>query len=187
MKITNLGEVIPQLKPLLKQYLEEHGTTFKNTLFTCPNRAEHANGDAHPSCGFVPETDETVCHCFSCSNNFDLFDAYHFLEEKPIKGASFHIAVRDLCDKYGIAYQTAALSPQEQEEANVQDFLQKLVIQAHANLITKQPEQVMSYLRERKWDSLIEIFQFGYIPDTDQIKEKIKSIYSLVKKMRLQN
>ena len=63
-KIRDIENVIEQLKSLLRTYLEDNGTEFRGTLFTCPNREAHNNGDRKPSAGFIPGTDETVFNCF---------------------------------------------------------------------------------------------------------------------------
>ena len=87
-KLKNIEDIVAQLKPLLRRYLEEHDTEFKGPLMTCPNREAHANEDRKPSAGFIPNTDETVWHCFSCSNSGDIFTAHSFLEGKQVSGKS---------------------------------------------------------------------------------------------------
>jgi hypothetical protein len=74
IRIKNIEEVILQLKPLLRKYLEENNTHFKGSLFTCPNHKFHNNGDSTPSAGFVPGTDEQIFNCFSCFPGDSLVD-----------------------------------------------------------------------------------------------------------------
>jgi DNA primase len=165
-KLKNIEDVVAQLKPLLRTYLEEHDTEFKGPLMTCPNREAHANEDRKPSAGFVPNTDETVWHCFSCSNSGDIFTAYSFLEGKPVQGEGWYVALKALADKYQVAYEVEPLSVEEQEQTNVQQFLQELVKLANSHLIQMSKGPVWEYLESRGWVEGIRFFKMGYVERT---------------------
>ena len=176
-KIRNLEVVIPQLKSFLRKYLEEHGTVWRGGLFTCPNHEEHSNGDQTPSCGFVPETDETICHCFACQKTMDIFNAYNLLEHKPIHGQGFNEAVIELATKYGVVCELKELTPEEQKVVNVRDFLTNLLDTAHRNLLDNKPEMCWNYLKDRGWDGCVEPFGLGFLPDTIKCRESLSRAF----------
>lgn len=45
--------------------------------------------DRHPSCTFVPDSDDTYVKCFSCGVAADIYTAAAFLENKPLHGLPF--------------------------------------------------------------------------------------------------
>lgn len=169
-KIKNAGEIIAELKSLLKQYLEENDTVFKGSLFTCPNYKDHSNNDSKPSAGFVPDTEETVWHCFACGKSGTIFDAVHYLEDKQIKGAQFYFIVKWLADKYSIDYKLEELTQREKEFEIVQRFLQALVKNAHRYLKNEKPKKAIRYLKKRGWLKVVDKFQIGYLPEDRKIK-----------------
>lgn len=173
-KLKNIEDIVLQLKPLLRRYLEENSTHFKGTLFTCPNRAFHKNDDSTPSAGFVPGTNEQVFNCFSCGNSGDIFSAYSLLEGEEITGANWYNAVKKLADRYSIYYEVEPLSSEEQIHANIQQFLQELIKLAHKNLLTNQKSRVWDYIRIRKWENAVPYFSFGYLEETEETKDFFK-------------
>lgn len=173
-KLKNTEDIVLQLKPLLKKYLEENNTKFKGTLFSCPNRVSHSNNDDTPSAGFVPNTDETIWNCFSCGNSGDIFTAYSLLEGEEIKGANWYNIVKKLADRYNIFYELEPLSSEEQIHANIQQFLQELVKLAHANLLKNKEAKVWEYIKSRKWENSVPYFSFGYLEETEETKDFFK-------------
>lgn len=140
-------------------------------MFTCPNRAAHANGDNIPSAGFVPNTEKTVWNCFSCGNSSDIFGAYAFLEGVEIRGANWYNAVKTLADRYSIHYEVEPLSAEEQIHANIQQFLQELTKLAHKNLLQNTSSKVWDYLKKRKWGEVVNYFSLGYLEETPENKK----------------
>lgn len=173
-KIKDIEVVVAQLKPLLRTYLEDNDTEFRGTLFTCPNRAIHNNGDRKPSAGFIPDTDETVWHCFSCSESGNIFNAYGFIEERDTHGANWYVAVRALADRYKIPYELETLKPEEQEQANVQEFLQAVVSLANSNLLNSKDSLAWKYLKDRQWDEVVDYFNIGYLQENDITRKFFK-------------
>lgn len=169
-KIKNVGEVISQLKPLLRTYLEEKDTRFKGPLFTCPNKDFHENEDAKPSAGFIPDKEETVWNCFTCGKSGDIFTAYHHLEGKEVQGANFYRAVKELADRYGIRYELEEMVQDEKDFDTAQQFLQKLTETAHRYLIQKKPKEALQFLKGRDWLKVVKRFQLGYLPRDKKIK-----------------
>lgn len=86
----DLKDLINKGKPFLRQYLEEMGVDInkkgQNEWIRCIN-PDHQ--DKNPSCAFVPESDDTYVHCFSCQFNSDIYTAAHCLENKPLTGVGF--------------------------------------------------------------------------------------------------
>jgi DNA primase catalytic core len=170
-RIKNIEEVILQLKPLLRRYLEENGTQFRGSLFSCPNKKEHL--DVNPSCGFLPDSDQQFFHCFSCGKSGDTFTAYSLLENKDINGSGWFETVKELADRYGIKYQLEPLKLEEVEFNNVQTFLQNIVKNAHTYLVKNHPIEVTKYIQQRKWENLIEHFTLGYLPNQQNVRKFI--------------
>ena len=171
-RIKNIEEVILGLKPFLKQFLEEHGTAYRGTLFQCPNRAAHNNNDNKPSAGFIPGTEDQMWHCFGCGSSSDIFGAYKFLEGKDINGANWYVAVKDLADKYSVPHELEPISAEEAEFNNVQAFLKKITSSAHNYLVKNHPKKAMDYIKSRGWEGEIENFQLGYLPPDNQAVRK---------------
>ena len=165
-KLKNVEDIVAQLKPLLRTYLEEHDTYFKDPLFTCPNREAHSNGDNTPSAGFVPETDETIFNCFTCTLSGDTFTAYSAIEGKDIQGAAWYIAVKELADRYKIHYELEPISSEEQIQVNVQTFLQALIKLSHDNLLQNLNSPAWDYLNSRGWEEVARHFTIGYVENT---------------------
>ena len=82
-KIANLEEVMKNLRGFLRQYLAEFGIdTSKN--FSCLN-PRHEDNNPSMSCGQNPEN----AYCHACGVTCDIFQAAHWLEDKPIIGSAF--------------------------------------------------------------------------------------------------
>lgn len=176
-RIKNIEQVVSQLKPFLKQYLEENNTIFKGVLFTCPNRAEHKNEDQTPSAGFIPGTDNTVYNCFSCGNSGDLFSAYHYLTGLEITGGRWYETVKELADHFKVEYELEPLLPEEQEFNNTQSFLQTLLKNAHNYLIKNNPVEVTNYIKQRNWEEIISHFELGYLPNQQSVRKYINDSF----------
>ena len=176
-RIRNINEVILSLKPLLHKYLKDHNTIFKGVLFQCPNRKEHHNLDNTPSCGFVPNTNEQFFNCFACGKSGDIFSAYTLLEEKDISGENWFPTVIELADRYGIKYELEPLKPEEIEFNNVQTFLQTIIKNAHQYLTKNHPVEITNYIKERSWESVIEHFTLGYLPNQQSVRKFISDSF----------
>lgn len=172
-RIKNLEEVTLQLKPLLRRYLEENQTLWRGSLFTCPNRGEHSNGDEKPSCGFLPNSEEQAYHCFACGKSGDIFSAYGLLEGKDINGSNWYVTVSELAEKYGIKCDLEPLLPEEQEFNNVQTFLKTLIKNANQYLVKNSPETVTKYIHNRLWEPCINFFDLGFLPDNQKVRDFI--------------
>jgi len=107
-KISNLQEVIAKLKGFLPQYLAEHDIdTSKN--FRCLN-PKHEDKNPSMSLRANPEN----AFCFSCSCTLDIFQAAHWLEDKPVEGVGFiEQNVKYLADKYGVELSLEEMSEEE--------------------------------------------------------------------------
>jgi DNA primase len=142
-KIENLESLISRLRPYLRRYLEEQGVDINDKgWFRCIN-PKHK--DEHPSCHFVPDTEEQVFHCFSCGGKGSITDAAYLLEDKPLNGVSF---VSDnlvyLAEKYGIDYQTSEISP---EKLHIRRVFK--AYEAAAEIIADY--QPLDYITKRNW------------------------------------
>ena len=88
MRVKNLEELKVQIRPFLREYLEENDTKFRDKHFSCPNRIAHKSDDSTPSASFFPDTDHWKC--FVCDDaKGDIFTAAYYLEGKPLTGPEF--------------------------------------------------------------------------------------------------
>jgi DNA primase catalytic core len=111
----NLKELIKLGRPYLKQYLEDQGIKItkhgQNSFINCIH-PDHE--DKNPSCGLMRSTDDEIFHCFSCLSSGDIYQAAHYLENKPLFGLGF---ITDnlyyILDKYGIPYEKVEFTDEQ--------------------------------------------------------------------------
>ena len=176
MRIKNLGNLLNEIKPLLKQYLEDYGTEFTRTHFQCPNRSRHSDDDTKAACNFYP--DESHFKCFVCFESGDIFNACHLLEGRPLAGKGF---IRDnvlyLADKYNIPYDLEEESEEEKAYNKAREFVEKLIDNGHKYLKEKKPKIAMDYLKERGWTKIVNTHKIGYLPDNPAMQSAFKKMY----------
>ena len=108
LKLLGLDEVMGSLKGFLPQYLQEHEIdSVKN--FVCLN-PKHEDADPSMSCKQNPEN----AYCHGCNCTMDIFQAAHWLEDKPISGPLFiEENVKYLAEKFGIEVQLEEMTEDE--------------------------------------------------------------------------
>jgi DNA primase catalytic core len=107
-KLANLDEVIKKLRSFLPQYLTEHNIDVENN-FSCLN-PKHDDGNPSMSCNKNPEN----AYCFSCGVTCDIFQAAHWLEDKPISGPGFiEENVQYLAEKFGVEVELEEMTEDE--------------------------------------------------------------------------
>ena len=167
-KIENLDSLISRLKPYLRRYLEERGIDIKsNGMFSCVN-PKHK--DSTPSCGFIPNTDETVFNCFGCGAKGDIFTAAHLLEDKPLKSQEFITEnVAYIAEKYGVEFTTVELTPEELYLRRVYSAYNDA-----ADVISEW--QPIEYLTKRNWPiSLCRELQVGSVKSYADFLDRMAS------------
>jgi len=157
MKINNLDAVISELKGSLRQYLEDQGTEFVGTHFTCPNRKNHRNDDQKPAASFYP--DDTSFHCFACSQSGDIFTAASLLEGMSLEGRDFITTVKELGERYGVKVEA------EEDTVDVQNkrlrgMMELIRDAAHKTYLTT--ELATNYVKERQLTEIEKDAKFGY-------------------------
>jgi hypothetical protein len=96
-KLANLDAVIQSLRSFLTQYLEEHEID-PSKNFSCIN-PKHEDNNPSMTCRQNPEN----AFCMSCGCTADIFQAAHWLENKPISGPGWvEENVKYLAEKYGV-------------------------------------------------------------------------------------
>jgi len=110
VKIHNYDDVVQRLYSFLPQYLQEQGIdTSRN--FGCINPSHE---DSDPSCSITGGNDGCTFHCFGCGSTGNIFNAAHYLEDKPMVGKEFILDnVVYLATKYGIEVQMEELTDEE--------------------------------------------------------------------------
>ncbi len=107
-KLANLDEVIQKLRSFLPQYLTEFDIDVDNN-FSCLN-PKHEDSNPSMSCSQNPEN----AYCFSCGVTCDIFQAAHWLEEKPISGPGFvEENVQYLAEKFGVEIELEEMTEDE--------------------------------------------------------------------------
>jgi len=160
-KIKDIEGLKAEVRKGLRKYLEVKGTQFSSNgqQFNCPNRAFHENNDIHFSCGFWP--DEEHWKCFACNLKGDIFDAAHYLEDKPSSGSEWiSKTLIYLADLMGVSYDYEELTPEERLRQRVYEVLAIAASLAHTGL--SKSELAMNYIRKRGWQEVAGEFKLGY-------------------------
>lgn len=110
------------IKSHLREYLIANGVVISGTQMSCPiPDCLHERGDQVPSCGFVPDTDESIIHCFKSGRTVDIFHLAHLWEHLPIDDSRFYtVTLPTLAEQFGIPYDEDELTPEEQEQYRVE-------------------------------------------------------------------
>jgi DNA primase len=107
-KLANLEEVIQKLRSFLPQYLAEFDID-PNNNFSCLN-PRHEDSNPSMSCAQNPEN----AYCFSCGVTCDIFQAAHWLEDKPISGPGFiEDNIKYLADHFGVELELEEMTEDE--------------------------------------------------------------------------
>jgi DNA primase catalytic core len=110
MKVNNFSNTIRLIKPFLSDYLREQGIN-SDTNFTCPF-PDHE--DSTPSCSLVGDSAAPRGYCYGCGRSFDIFDAVHLYENKPLSGEAWlQDTLRYLAEKYGVEVDVGELTEKE--------------------------------------------------------------------------
>lgn len=165
MRINNFTEVVEQLKPYLKEYLESQDTEFSRSHFTCPNRNWHKNNDSKPSCSFYP--DENHFHCFACNINGDIFTAANLLEGLPVEGAEFASTVMELANRFSIKVE-AEEDAVDKEVTRLKNLLDLVKDVSHKTYCANG--DIQKYVAERGLTEIASKAKFGYC-NYDRLEE----------------
>lgn len=171
MKIRNLDSLMEEIRGHFKEYLEMHDTEFTSTHFTCPNRSVHVREDYKPSCAFFPNPD--AFKCFSCEVSGDIYTACHYLEGKPLTGQGFIMDnVLYLANLFGIKYEIEEYTPEEKQKEGLYKALEDAckISNQVIKIDNEKTKKVQDFVKERGWEDLIDIYQFGYCNYTKLIE-----------------
>ena len=127
----SIKDAVSSIRKHLPQYLEEKlGITDPTKKFNCINPIHE---DKTPSMSLVPQSRNTVIHCFGCKASYDIFDVAYLIEGLPITGTDFYtITVPKMAEKYGIEYEGVRVSES----------------MAHSARLYKLCKYVFSYMKE---------------------------------------
>jgi len=106
-KLRNLDDVVKKLKNYLGRYLQEHEIDITKN-FMCIN-PKHDDTNASMTCTKDPDN----AFCFGCGLTADIFQAVHWLENKPLDGPNFIDIIKYLADKYAIELELEDMSEEE--------------------------------------------------------------------------
>jgi DNA primase catalytic core len=144
-----MEEVLSKLRSFLPEYLLEKGYDISNNrkiLCLNPNHDDHT-----PSMSsFEAEQGYPLIRCHSCDVTYDIFNAVHIVEGKPLVGPGFVTdTVTYLGNKYGVEIPTRELSEDDVYKINT--------YQAYRNaadfISTQSPNDIQeAELLKRGWD-----------------------------------
>jgi len=153
--IKNLEETLSQIRPHLKEYLQEQGIAFGTTHFQCPNFRFHKHEDRKEAANFWPDDNHWKCHV--CQGRGDIFDAAHYLEGRPVTGFEFvSDTVAYLAEKYGVSLEVIEPNSAEWYRRELYKLLQRA-----SEILEERNEETFAYLEERKWVDALGV-RFGY-------------------------
>lgn len=171
MKIKNYENAKEQIRPFLSQYLGEQGFT-KLTSFRC---ISPTHPEKNASSGVL--ADGTHFHCLGCAFTGDIFDACHFLENRPNAGPGF---VQDnlgyLATKFGVSIEVEAMSEEEILEMDTYRIYQRasefVVKGLNDHLIS---DLVVKEINRRKWSNeTLTSLKCGFIIDVAYLVEHLE-------------
>ena len=146
-RIQNFEQIIEQLKPYLREYLEDHNINTKKN-FNC---IDPDHDDSVASAGLVPGSDFTRFHCFSCGSKGDILDAVSFIENKPEAGPEFiSETILPLCEKFGIDVKLK--EPTEEEQFRIDTFTAYKKASNYISNNLSENKLALSEVERRGWD-----------------------------------
>ena len=146
----------------------------KGRTFSCIN-PEHA--DKNPSCGiYLGNGNTPMFHCFSCGCAGSIFEAEHFIEDKPLSGHGFLMdTVPYLASLFGVEIPRLDLNPEDLYEMETYQAYQ------HAAYIirnSKPSERVQARLAEYSWPKeVLSVIGIGSVASYDDYLHKMTVTY----------
>ena len=146
----------------------------KGRTFSCIN-PEHA--DKNPSCGiYLGNGNTPMFHCFSCGCAGSIFEAEHFIENKPLSGHGFLMdTVPYLASLFGVEIPRLDLNPEDLYEMETYQAYQ------HAAYIirnSKPSERVQARLAEYSWPKeVLSVIGIGSVASYDDYLHKMTVTY----------
>ena len=174
MKSYSFDSAIAQLKPFLRQYLEEKGiNTHKNFKCLFPD-----HNDSSPSCNMVSNDAEAErFHCYGCGRTGDIFDAVQLLEGKASLGGEWIEGVlKYLAEKYGVSVETKELTEEDIYVIdNYRAYRAAADIIAATKLDPEKHKDFIDHCKYRGWDpEKIRDLGIGTVDDYTSFRDKLK-------------
>lgn len=172
--IQDLETVVSQLKPYLKDYLQERGIdTSKN--FKCIN-PEHE--DNNPSAKLIDSQTNPRVYCFSCGKWYDIVDCTCILEKKPRVGLSWvHETLKYLAEKFKVDVKFADLTDEQIYELDTYRAyrLAASMIQVQLEGADKRFDLLKKEAEKRGWnEEIMKAEGVGTVPDYLEFRNALK-------------
>lgn len=146
MQIKNFEEVTDKLKDFLPVYLEEKGINTEGK-FNCLH-PDHV--DSTPSANLIGDDRRAYCH--GCGRYFDIFDAVHFLDNKPRTGLAWiENTLKWLANKYNVEMIMSEMTEEDAYKLDVHRAYQTACDIVSRALTGKVSEEVEAFLDQRGW------------------------------------
>lgn len=142
-----LTQLVQRVRPLLTQYLMDHGITVDDRgWFKCVN-PDHPDRD--PSMHIVPKSNGTVAKCFSCGCTADVMKVHSFLEGRPRAGAGWvYQNLYEIARRYGIEFEEVEPTESELHLMRLMQMYQDAA-DVLVDICKKDPEQCFEHTRRR--------------------------------------
>lgn len=142
MYITNVEELVEELKPKLREYLTLMiGDEAQKKSFCC-----YVHDEKSPSMAYNPKTGYTNVHCFGCGVTHDIFDACAELEGLPAKGPDWVTqTLPHLAEKLGVEIRMGESTPADRARSKLFKLANDM------SMILSTTNSHLEYLQERGW------------------------------------
>lgn len=161
MYITNVEELVEELKPRLREYLTMMvGDEAQKKSFCC-----YVHKEKSPSMAYNPKTGNCNVHCFGCGATHDIFDACAELEGLPAKGPDWVTqTLPHLAEKLGVEIRMGESTPADRARSKLFKLASDMAT------ILSGTSAHLGYLKERNWsDSNLIIGQIA----VEEMKSKL--------------
>jgi DNA primase catalytic core len=141
--------VIDQIRERLLPYLASKGVQVSAPKFRC---ITELHSDSTPSCHIVPNSKNTVWHCFGCNTSGNIFTAAHYFENLPVEGPDFwKLTIPELAKRFKIEYSEESLTPEDRERYQLL-AIHRAAADFIVSCLDNEQSVIHSYLAERKWN-----------------------------------
>lgn len=143
MYITNVGDLVEEMKPRLREYLvKKLGPQAQSNKFCC-----YVHNESTPSMVYNPKDGYTTVHCFGCGANHDIFAACAHLENLPATGPGWITEmIPHLAEVLELEVELGEISAADKERAKMYRITADI-----AAIIEANSSKVEKYCRERGW------------------------------------
>lgn len=175
VKVDSIEDCVDKLKMFLPQYLSKFSLNITGgRAIKCLNPAHDDNNPSMSS--FTAKEGHEILKCQSCSASYDIINAVHILEHKPISGPAF---IQDtlpyLCEMFDVHMPERSLS-----ELDIYKMNMYQAYKAASDYISSQKFQPkhVEHLNFRGWtnEEFLRHYRVGCCPDYNNFRTHMKNL-----------